>query len=814
MSSPSWAVTSGTESICPTLVLQSPGVVRSNGSPIYTTTKGRLPSPLRSGTGVRVVTSPPNVFGKVMSDEVNSHLVARSPRVCTATLLETADAFRRAGQYREAWRFYKLAHEIRELPPRYLYRFGESLIQDGHAAQGRECLSRLVHDGEASYQAYSTSMITLSYVLEQRDAEAIDSHQMAERLHCNLSSCNVESLLALKAMLALTLIRMGRLEACAAVASKVADHGYVDCPWLEMILFVAGLAEAFMNNFSAAQQLFGHARKVAKGSSADRLACEAMLAHLQADYSAAESLLEEALQTDKKSPFALMRMGYFLLCRGNVDRSIQLLQQSIRPQPVTLTFGAAERSAARLYLGIALHCRDPETAANAASGHIDAALQYLPGVLAECQEFGLPSWHAVRTPILVSAPPSGLGSILLTPEQIHIVLRYTTDFVEHGQCPGVRTIAPGGSRKQRAETCFHLEGDAQTPTDTGTKTPTLIGTDSTVEPPSWSPMSRAPSLAACGADTADPEADGDQEDADRISRQNEIIDGIGGVPPEKIIAFRDLRLGRCIGRGQSSKVCLGRSGISGNGVVVKMVHQDDGLPDEQSKKELLAEIQMTARLEHPRLAQFVGVVIDVPHLALVTELAPGGSLHNALHVTERRFTRKDRFQFSVDLMEAVSYLHSQQPPVAHLDLKSMNLVLDEALQHVQVCDFGLARVVIEGEVEPILGLKEKAQNCCGGGSPRYMAPECHGFGSAKVTQLADVWSSGCVLVEIFGGCVPYSECTNVQQVINEMLVGRREPSIPSTVEPTITNIASSMLAFDAAERKQASQCLQQLRTAE
>ena len=101
-------------------------------------------------------------------------------------------------------------------------------------------------------------------------------------------------------------------------------------------------------------------------------------------------------------------------------------------------------------------------------------------------------------------------------------------------------------------------------------------------------------------------------------------------------------------------------------------------------EDLLAEIRILNRLSHPRLVPMVGACLE-SQVAVVTELAAGGNLHHALHVRQVDFTRQQHLQISMEFLEGVCYLHSLQPPVLHLDLKSMNLVLDSELHHVKIC---------------------------------------------------------------------------------------------------------------------------------
>merc|ERR1719378_621965 len=101
----------------------------------------------------------------------------------------------------------------------------------------------------------------------------------------------------------------------------------------------------------------------------------------------------------------------------------------------------------------------------------------------------------------------------------------------------------------------------------------------------------------------------------------------------------------------------------------------------------------------------------------------------------------------------------------------MNLVLDEEGQHLQICDFGLARVLRSRSQHLDGSTQDEAERIPSrGGSQRYMSPECYDSDLGIITEKADVWSSGCILIEIFGEALPYAECSNAQQILNLMLV--------------------------------------------
>jgi len=381
--------------------------------------------------------------------------------------------------------------------------------------------------------------------------------------------------------------------------------------------------------------------------------------------------------------------------------------------------------------------------------------------------------------------------------------------------------------------------------------------------------------------------------------------------------FADIQLGECLSRGESTVVSKGRIISSGQEVVVKMA-QTGSSDAESTTQDIISEIRLLSGLNHPRLVTLLGACFDPLHLALVTELIPGGNLYSALHVQRRCFLPSERFQLGCDLLEGAGYLHSQSPPVVHLDLKSMNLVLDASGQHLQICDFGLARtlsaaggasgssssngngasngnddrplnidsscssssgkrgnvcsialhhnadededldldldLVVDVDTgltsfaraspsaEKARGTNDNNNNSNGnnsnnsssgnshshgqdslggsagkacerqeerpttdrddkgqprkrpvGGTLRYMSPERHDTTLAPISTKADVWSAGCVLIELFEGGLPFAECRKVQQIVSQLLVHRKSPQ-------PVAELLSSMLKYRAEDR--------------
>lgn len=187
---------------------------------------------------------------------------------------------------------------------------------------------------------------------------------------------------------------------------------------------------------------------------------------------------------------------------------------------------------------------------------------------------------------------------------------------------------------------------------------------------------------------------------------------------------------------------------------------------------MVKEIEALSKLEHPCIVEFVGAIIDPPNLAVVTKFMPRGSLHHLLHCkagdgeSPPRLNYDQQLTMSMQIIEGIEFLHSQKPPFVHRDLKSLNILLDESY-NCKICDFGLTQTMDKTYM---------SSPACG--SPRYMAPECYET-NGRVTEKVDIWAAGCIFSEIFGGGLPFEECSSMEQIVKKLLVDRCGPAAPS-----------------------------------
>ncbi|TDH73083.1 hypothetical protein CCR75_003700 [Bremia lactucae] len=258
---------------------------------------------------------------------------------------------------------------------------------------------------------------------------------------------------------------------------------------------------------------------------------------------------------------------------------------------------------------------------------------------------------------------------------------------------------------------------------------------------------------------------------------------------EKVhIPLNDLTFLQAIGRGSMGDVIKAR--YFGTIVVCKRMRREhivaskNGrhrhgsntfiLPDDSALASFRDEITLMSCLRHPNIVQFIGASWDnASNLCIVMEYLENGDMHSCLHSSiGKRFTWADPLlQMAIDVVQGMLYLHSQERPVVHRDLKSVN-ILCSATFGCKVGDFGLSRRYQKG-IDALTTLV---------GTPFWLAPEI--IRSERYGPEADVYSFGIVLTELETRETPYYDLeeTGLKVLMRVAHKGLR-PSVPSSCLP-------------------------------
>ena len=124
----------------------------------------------------------------------------------------------------------------------------------------------------------------------------------------------------------------------------------------------------------------------------------------------------------------------------------------------------------------------------------------------------------------------------------------------------------------------------------------------------------------------------------------------------------------CLGVGGWGTVVLGK--FRGCKVAVKQIHELILSP--HNRRLFEREMNIASRCRHPCLLQFIGATNDEGTPLFVTELMQS-SLRTLLE--QQLLPTSDICILSVDIAQALNYLHLSKPPIIHRDISSANVLL-------------------------------------------------------------------------------------------------------------------------------------------
>jgi serine/threonine-protein kinase len=181
---------------------------------------------------------------------------------------------------------------------------------------------------------------------------------------------------------------------------------------------------------------------------------------------------------------------------------------------------------------------------------------------------------------------------------------------------------------------------------------------------------------------------------------------------------------------------------SGGHVAVKVMHAEHPEGDAERRR-FGREAQIIQALVHPHVVR----VLDYGHTRdgmpfLVFPLLDGNTLDSKLKIAGA-LPAAEVGRISLQVLSALERAHDEG--IAHRDIKPANIFLVPSVlgDNVQILDFGLAKLVFQGDGA------EVTRHGALVGTPRYMAPEQ--VRGEQVSETADIYSFGLVMAEMLLG---------------------------------------------------------------
>ncbi|EOO02012.1 putative map kinase kinase kinase protein [Phaeoacremonium minimum UCRPA7] len=253
--------------------------------------------------------------------------------------------------------------------------------------------------------------------------------------------------------------------------------------------------------------------------------------------------------------------------------------------------------------------------------------------------------------------------------------------------------------------------------------------------------------------------------------------------PKRQTTFRWFK-GQLIGKGTYGRVYLGMNATTGEFLAVKEVEVNPKAAggDKNKMRELVAaldqEIDTMQHLDHVNIVQYLGCERKETSISIFLEYISGGSIGSCLR-KHGRFEESVVSSLTRQTLSGLAYLHREG--ILHRDLKADNILLDLD-GTCKISDFGISK-----KTDNIYG-NDKTNSMQG--SVFWMAPEVIRSQGEGYSAKVDIWSLGCVVLEMLAGRRPWSKEEAVGAIYK--IANGETPPIPEEVRMHISPLA---LAF-------------------
>jgi serine/threonine protein kinase len=236
-----------------------------------------------------------------------------------------------------------------------------------------------------------------------------------------------------------------------------------------------------------------------------------------------------------------------------------------------------------------------------------------------------------------------------------------------------------------------------------------------------------------------------------------------------LVKWEDLAIEKQIGRGGFAIVYKGL--YKGEVVAIKKLEVKDDDPDasgeDSSYAKAFAEFRKEAfimtQITDPHCVVLKGVCLDP--FALITEFVPYGDLYSIVNKPDKfPMDWNLRLKISLDMAKGMQFMHAQQPPIIHNDLKTPNVLMMSLDSTAPICakvsDFGLSMQVSKM-------YKRLVDN------PVWTAPEI--MMGQTYTERADVYAYGVMLWELLERKQYFSHVPFNSDLEIRVMAGERSP---------------------------------------
>ncbi len=322
------------------------------------------------------------------------------------------------------------------------------------------------------------------------------------------------------------------------------------------------------------------------------------------------------------------------------------------------------------------------------------------------------------------------------------------------------------------------------------------------------------------------------DDLDDIRKQKEAErQALGRVLEESSEADRSLTFlsssasnvnmrwqqGNFVGGGTFGSVYAAMNLDSGHLMAVKEIRLQDPSLIPTIAGQIKDEMGVLEVLDHPNIVSYHWIEVHRDKFYIFMEFCSGGSLAGLLE-HGRIEDEQVIMVYALQLLEGLAYLHEsgivhrdikpESKSLCILDLVFINLTLhtDILLNHngvIKYVDFGAAKVIARQSKTLITTNANVKPNKSMTGTPMYMSPEVIKGENPGRAGAVDVWSLGCVILEMATGRRPWASLDNEWAIMYNIAQGN-PPQLPSPDQLSPQGIDFLERCFIRDPRKRAS----------
>ncbi|KAJ1646883.1 mitogen-activated protein kinase kinase kinase [Coemansia asiatica] len=268
--------------------------------------------------------------------------------------------------------------------------------------------------------------------------------------------------------------------------------------------------------------------------------------------------------------------------------------------------------------------------------------------------------------------------------------------------------------------------------------------------------------------------------------------------------------GKLIGKGSFGNVHVAINAATGEVIAVKQIKLpksicalNKGVGSQRDKDQweeaismMYTEVELLKDLDHENIVQLLGFEIVGGVMSMFLEYVPGGTVQSLVQ-QHGPLPESVVHSFLRQILAGLAYLHERS--ILHRDIKGANILVDET-GTCKISDFGVSRRTDHSSLVALFRNAPKSHGKIIGTVP-FMAPEV--ARGSRYTEAADIWSLGCVVVQMWSGRPPWDELQEPQVFFK---LGRGQaPPIPDDLTEHGLEFCKNCFAADPAQRWSAGQ---------